>query len=73
MQTFRVSLWNMGREQRKSTSGRRIVLVLLWWSDERLLRGISKYAQEADWILDASGRHRSRLSSYAGGARSGLE
>jgi LacI family transcriptional regulator len=51
----------MGREQRQSTSGRRIVLVLLWWSDERLLRGISKYAQEADWILDASGRHRSRL------------
>ncbi len=37
------------------------MLVLLWWSDERLLRGISKYAQEADWILDASGRHRSRL------------
>jgi len=51
----------MGREQRKSRSRRRIVLALLWWSDERLLRGISKYAQEADWILDASGRHRSRL------------
>jgi LacI family transcriptional regulator len=37
------------------------VLALMWWSDERLLRGISRYAHEADWILDATGRHRSRL------------
>jgi len=51
----------MGGERHKSKSRRRIVLALLWWSDERLLRGISQYAHEADWILDASGRHRSRL------------
>ena len=51
----------MAREPRKSRSRRRIVLALLWWSDERLLRGISQYAREADWILDASGRHLSRL------------
>jgi len=37
------------------------VVVLMWWSDERLLRGISRYAQEADWILDATGRHEQRL------------
>jgi LacI family transcriptional regulator len=47
---------------RKSNSGRRVVLARLWWNDERLLRGISKYAREADWILDASGRHESRPS-----------
>jgi LacI family transcriptional regulator len=51
----------MARRGRKSSAGRRIVLALLWWSDERLLRGISRYAQQADWILDASGRHRRRL------------
>lgn len=51
----------MAKRARKSASGRRIVLALLWWSDERLLRGISRYAQQADWILDASGRHRMRL------------
>ena len=39
------------------------MLAQLWWYDERLLYGISRYAQEADWILDASGRHRFGLSS----------
>ena len=50
----------MGGERHKSTSRRRVVAVLMWWSDERLLRGISKYAQDADWILDSTGRHRQR-------------
>ena len=45
---------------RKSHSRRPVVLVLMWWSDERLLRGISRYAHEADWILDATGRHQQR-------------
>lgn len=49
-----------GGKRSRSIPGRRVVLALLWWSDERLLRGISRYAQEADWILDASGRHEKR-------------
>ena len=41
----------------KRTS-RRHVLAVLWWWDERLLRGIATYAHEAGWILNAQTRHR---------------
>jgi LacI family transcriptional regulator len=51
----------MARVAGKLNPGRRVVVVLMWWSDERLLRGISRYAQEANWILDATGRHQQRL------------
>src|SRR5579862_7232003 len=51
----------MVTKRSKASARRRAVLALLWWSDERLLRGISRYAHEADWILDSSGRHHSQL------------
>lgn len=39
----------------------RHILVALWWWDERLLRGIARYAASRGWILDTRVRFANRL------------
>ena len=47
----------MGKKTHPLRPRRHVLLDLHWW-DDRLMRGVARYAHEAGWVLDARRRHR---------------